>query len=88
MYSTEGGVDIESVAENTPHLIHKEEVDPKVGLMPFQARRVAFNLGLSGKAFKEMTKFVMALYKAYENSDASLFENKPCCGLQTTESLR
>ena len=83
MYSTEGGVDIESVAENTPHLIHKEEVDPKVGLMPFQARRVAFNLGLSGKAFKEMTKFVMALYKAYENSDASLFEINPV--LQTSD---
>ncbi|HKK67884.1 MAG TPA: ATP-grasp domain-containing protein, partial [Bacteroidales bacterium] len=77
MYSTEGGVDIESVAENTPHLIHKEEVDPKVGLMPFQARRVAFNLGLSGKAFKQMIKFVTALYKAYENSDASLFEINP-----------
>ena len=77
MYSTEGGVDIESVAENTPHLIHKEEVDPKVGLMPFQARRVAFNLGLSGKAFKQMTKFVTALYRAYENSDASLFEINP-----------
>ena len=77
MYSTEGGVDIESVAENTPHLIHKEEVDPKVGLMPFQARRVAFNLGLSGKAFKHMTKFVTSLYKAYENSDASLFEINP-----------
>lgn len=84
MYSTEGGVDIESVAENTPHLIHKEEVDPKVGLMPFQARRVAFNLGLSGKAFKEMTKFVMALYKAYENSDASMFEINPV--LKTSDS--
>ena len=83
MYSTEGGVDIESVAENTPHLIHKEEVDPKVGLMPFQARRVAFNLGLSGKAFNEMNKFVMALYKAYENSDASLFEINPV--LQTSD---
>lgn len=77
MYSTEGGVDIESVAENTPHLIYKEEVDPKVGLMPFQARRVAFNLGLSGKAFKQMVKFVTALYKAYEGTDASMFEINP-----------
>ncbi|MGM0567120.1 MAG: ADP-forming succinate--CoA ligase subunit beta [Bacteroidota bacterium] len=85
MYSTEGGVDIESVAENTPHLIHKEEVDPKVGLMPFQARRVAFNLGLSGKAFKQMTKFVTALYRAYENSDASMFEINPV--LKTSDDL-
>lgn len=77
MYSTEGGMDIETVAEETPHLIFKEEVDPKVGLQPFQARRVAFNLGLSGKAFKEMTKFVASLYKAYEVSDASLFEINP-----------
>jgi len=77
MYSTEGGMDIETVAEKTPHLIFKEEVDPKTGLLPFQARRVAFNLGLSGKAFKEMVKFVMALYKAYIESDASLFEINP-----------
>lgn len=77
MYSTEGGMDIETVAEKTPHLIFKEEVDPKVGLQGFQARRVAFNLGLSGKAFKEMTKFVQSLYKAYEVSDASLFEINP-----------
>ncbi len=77
MYSTEGGMDIEAVAEKTPHLIFKEEIDPKVGLMPFQARKVAFNLGLSGKAFKEMTKFVAALYKAYEATDSSLFEINP-----------
>jgi succinyl-CoA synthetase beta subunit len=77
MYSTEGGMDIEEVAEKTPHLIFTEEIDPAVGLMPFQARRVAFNLGLSGAAFKDMTKFVTALYKAYENSDASLFEINP-----------
>ena len=77
MYSTEGGMDIETVAENTPHLIFKEEVDPKSGLLPFQARRVAFKLGLSGKAYKEMVKFVSALYKAYEASDASLFEINP-----------
>jgi len=77
MYSTEGGMDIESVAEHTPHLIFNEEVDPSVGLLPFQARRIAFNLGLSGQAFKEMVKFVMALYTAYVKSDASLFEINP-----------
>ncbi len=77
MYSTEGGMDIEAVAENTPHLIFNEEIDPAMGLLPFQARRVAFNLGLSGKAFKQMTKFVSALYTAYIKADASLFEINP-----------
>ena len=77
MYSTEGGIDIETVAEKTPHLIFKEEIDPKVGIQAYQARKIAFNLGLSGKAFKQMVKFVIALYKAYENSDASLFEINP-----------
>jgi len=77
MYSTEGGMDIETVAEETPHLIFTEEIDPATGLLPFQARRVAFNLGLSGAAFKDMTKFVSALYMAYIKSDASLFEINP-----------
>ncbi|MEZ4856410.1 MAG: ADP-forming succinate--CoA ligase subunit beta [Gelidibacter sp.] len=77
MYSTEGGMDIETVAEKTPHLIFTEEIDPAVGLMPFQARRIAFNLGLDGNAFKEMTKFVTSLYTAYVKSDASLFEINP-----------
>ena len=77
MYSTEGGMDIEQVAEDTPHLIFTEEIDPATGLLPFQARRVAFNLGLSGTAFKEMTKFVTSLYNAYIKSDASLFEINP-----------
>jgi succinyl-CoA synthetase beta subunit len=77
MYSTEGGMDIEKVAEETPHLIFTEEIDPTVGLLPFQARRIAFNLGLSGNAFKEMTKFVTCLYTAYVKSDASLFEINP-----------
>jgi succinyl-CoA synthetase beta subunit len=77
MYSTEGGMDIEHVAETTPHLIWKEEIDPKVGLRDFQCRKVAFNLGLSGAAFKEMTKFVASLYKAYDSIDASLFEINP-----------
>ncbi|HEY1007991.1 MAG TPA: ADP-forming succinate--CoA ligase subunit beta [Sphingobacteriaceae bacterium] len=77
MYSTEGGMDIEEVAEKTPHLIFKEEIDPKVGLRPFQASKIAFNLGLSGAAYKEMTKFVAALYKAYEGTDSSMFEINP-----------
>jgi succinyl-CoA synthetase beta subunit len=77
MYSTEGGMDIEAVADKTPELIFTEEVDPKVGLQGFQARKIAFNLGLSGKAFKEMTKFVTSLYNAYEGIDASLFEINP-----------
>ena len=77
MYSTEGGMDIETVAEQTPHLIFTESIDPVLGLQPFQARRVAFNLGLSGQSFKEMVRFVSSLYKAYINSDATLFEINP-----------
>jgi succinyl-CoA synthetase beta subunit len=77
MYSTEGGMDIEAVAAKTPHLIFTEEIDPKVGLTGFQCRKVAFNLGLSGTAFKEMTKFVFALYTAYDKTDSSLFEINP-----------
>ena len=77
MYSTEGGMDIEHVAATTPERIFKEEIDPKVGLQGFQARKIAFNLGLSGGAFKEMVKFVSALYKAYDSIDASLFEINP-----------
>ncbi len=77
MYSTEGGMDIETVAEETPHLIFHEEIDPATGILGFQARRIAFNLGLSGTAFKEMTKFVFALYEAYTKSDSSLFEINP-----------
>jgi len=77
MYSTEGGMDIEEVAEHTPHLIFKEEVDPKVGLQGFQTRKIAFNLGLSGEAFKDMTKFIAALYKAYEATDSAMFEINP-----------
>ncbi len=84
MYSTEGGMNIETVADKTPHLIHKEEIDPKTGLLPFQARKIAFNLGLEGNAFKEMTKFVSYLYKAYDASDASLFEINPV--LKTSDS--
>ncbi len=77
MYSTEGGMDIEAVAEKTPHLIFTEDIDPLLGLLPFQARKVAFNLGLSGGALKEMIKFVTSLYTAFVKSDASLFEINP-----------
>ena len=77
MYSTEGGMDIETVAEQTPRLIFTEEIDPALGLQPFQARKVAFNLGLSGNASKAMVKFVSSLYRAYIGADASLFEINP-----------
>ncbi|MBX7205241.1 MAG: ADP-forming succinate--CoA ligase subunit beta [Bacteroidia bacterium] len=77
IYSTEGGMDIEHVAETTPHLIHKEHVDPRVGLQGFQARKIAFNLGLSGEAHKQMVKFVQALYKAYDSTDSAMFEINP-----------
>jgi succinyl-CoA synthetase beta subunit len=75
--STEGGMDIEAVAEETPHLVHKEYIDPTLGLQGFQARKVAFNLGLSGKAMKEMVRFITKLYNAFVGSDASLFEINP-----------
>jgi len=77
MYSTEGGMDIESVAEKTPELIFYEDIDPLIGIVPFQARKISFNLGLSGKAFKEMVKFITLLYKSYVSSDSSLFEINP-----------
>ena len=77
MYSTEGGVDIESVAENTPSLIFYEEVNPSIGLMPNQARKVAFNLGLSGVSLKNMIRFISSLYNAYVKTDASLLEINP-----------
>ena len=77
MYSTEGGMDIETVAEETPHLIFTEAIDPTLGILPFQARKIAFNLGLKGNALKEMVKFVTALYTAYDKSDASMFEINP-----------
>ncbi|MCF2444626.1 ADP-forming succinate--CoA ligase subunit beta [Dyadobacter sp. CY345] len=77
MASTEGGMDIEEVAEHTPEKIMKEWIDPKVGLQPFQARKVAFALGLEGDAFKEMVKFITSLYKAYIESDSAMFEINP-----------
>lgn len=77
VYSTEGGMDIEHVAEVTPHLIHKEVIDPTLGLLPFQAGKIAFNLGLEGAANKEFKKFITNLYNAYVGIDASLFEINP-----------
>jgi succinyl-CoA synthetase beta subunit len=77
IYTTEGGMDIEQVAHDTPEKIHKEFIDPTLGLQAFQARKIAFNLGLSGNAFKEMTKFVSSLYRAYVETDSAMFEINP-----------
>jgi succinyl-CoA synthetase beta subunit len=77
IYTTEGGMDIEEVAEQHPEKIHKEWIDPAVGFQAFQARKIAFNLGLEGKAFKEMVAFVTALYKAYDETDSAMFEINP-----------
>lgn len=78
IYSTEGGMNIEEVAEHTPHLVHKEYVDPTLGLQGYQLRKIAFNLGMSGQSHKEMKKFISKLYNAFIGSDASLFEINPC----------
>lgn len=77
MASTEGGMDIEEVAEHTPEKIIKEWIDPRVGLQGFQARKVAYKLGLKGGANKEMVAFLMSLYKAYDETDSSMFEINP-----------
>ena len=77
MASTEGGVNIEEVAEETPEKIVKEWIDPRLGLQAFQARKVAFALGMEGNAFKEMVKFIHSLYAAYVGLDASMFEINP-----------
>lgn len=77
MYSPKGGMNIEEVAEETPEFIFTENIDPSVGLLPFQARRIAFNLGLDGVAFKAMVKFAQALYKAYIEADCQLVEINP-----------
>lgn len=77
MYSPKGGMDIEKVAEETPEFIFTEEIDPAVGLQAFQCRRIAFNLGLAGDAYKNMVKFVPVLFNAFVGSDASLFEINP-----------
>ena len=85
MYSTEGGMDIEEVAEKTPHLIFTEEVDPKVGLQDFQCRKIAYNFKLEGAAHKNMQKFVKSLYDAYMGSDAALLEINPV--FKTSDNL-
>ena len=77
MASTEGGVEIEKVAAETPERIYKEYVDPAVGLLAFQARKLAFKLGLEGEALKQGQRFIAALYKAFEGTDASLAEINP-----------
>ncbi len=78
MYSPDGGMDIEKVAHETPERVFFEFVDPLLGLRPFQAQKVAFHLGLSGQALKEMVDFIQKLYAAFVGSDASLFEINPC----------
>ena len=85
IYSTEGGMDIEAVAEKTPHLVHKEFVDPSQGLKAFQLNKIAFNLGLSGTAFKEMRNFIQSIYNAFVASDATLIEINPC--LKSSDEL-
>ncbi|MBS3945405.1 MAG: ADP-forming succinate--CoA ligase subunit beta [Melioribacter sp.] len=77
MASTEGGVEIEKVAEETPEKIIKEWIDPSVGIQSYQARKLAFGLGLEGNAFKSFIPFITKLYKAYEETDASLLEINP-----------
>ena len=77
IYSQKGGMDIEKVAEETPDEVHSEYIDPELGLQSYQTRKIAFNLGLSGKGFKEMEAFVRNLYKAYLGSDSAMFEINP-----------
>jgi succinyl-CoA synthetase beta subunit len=77
VYSPDGGMNIEEVAENTPERIFKETIDPLTGVTDFQTRKIAFNLGLSGEAFKQMGKFVKSLYAAYVGCDAAMFEINP-----------
>jgi succinyl-CoA synthetase beta subunit len=77
MYSPEGGMSIEEVAEKSPDLIFTEEIDPGIGLQPFQTRNIAFNLGLSGNAFKNMQKFLAGIYETFMGCDAQLLEINP-----------
>jgi succinyl-CoA synthetase beta subunit len=85
MYSPKGGMDIEKVAVESPEFIFKEEIHPSIGILPFQARKIAFNLGLKGTAFKNMLKFMTSLYDAYVKSDATLIEINPV--LKTSDNL-
>jgi len=84
MYSPEGGMSIEEVAEKSPDLIFTEEIDPGIGLQPFQTRNIAFNLGLSGIAFKNMQKFLSGIYDTFMGCDAQLLEINPV--LKTSDS--
>lgn len=84
MYSPEGGMSIEEVAEKSPDLIFTEEIDPGIGLQPFQTRNIAFNLGLSGVAFKNMQKFLSGIYETFIGCDAQLLEINPV--LKTSDS--
>ncbi len=77
MASSEGGMDIEEVAAKHPEKILKEAVDPAIGMMPYQARKIAFGLGLEGKAVGTAVKFLMAMYRAYQELDASIVEINP-----------
>ena len=77
IYSPEGGMDIEEVAEKSPDKIYKEWVDPKDGLHSYQARKIAFNLGLAGDGYKNMVNYITNIYKAYVDLDASLVEINP-----------
>ena len=87
MASTEGGVEIEKVAEESPEKIHKEYVHPGVGLQQFQARKLCFALGLTGDAFKNGVKFMLSLYRAYEATDGSLAEINPLVITQQGEVI-
>jgi succinyl-CoA synthetase beta subunit len=77
MASTEGGMDIEEVAEKHPEKIIREWIDPSVGMQPFQARKIGFAMGLEGDAFKNFVRFIMNVYTAYNESDASMIEVNP-----------
>ena len=85
IYSPDGGTDIETIAENTPDRIFKEEIDPKIGLQPFQSRNIAFKLGLKGVAFGKMVSFITGIYKAFIGIDAQLLEINPV--LKTSDSI-
>jgi succinyl-CoA synthetase beta subunit len=78
IYSTEGGMEIEEVAEHTPEKVHKEFIDPMLGLQGHQCRKIAFNLGLEGAAHKAMVSFIDKVYKAYMGADCSMIEINPC----------
>ena len=84
IYSPEGGMSIEEVSEKSPELIFNEEIDPNIGLQPFQTRKIAFNLGLSGDAFKNMQKFLRGIYETYKHTDAQLLEINPA--LKTSDN--